>query len=235
MITYHPFGDSALLINFEQRIDPKINRKVIQWYQAIKSAKIKGTTFCSPAYCSITIGYQPHQITFNALQERIASLEIHQGAETKIRELKIPVCYDPKYALDLHQVSPKLGLTPDEVIALHTSVAYQVYMIGFLPGFTYMGTLHKKLECKRKATPRLKVPARSVGLAGLQTGIYPGEAPGGWQIIGRTPVEIFDSSKAEPYLFRPGDTVTFYSITAKEFLQMENDPAAISWSEYVLS
>lgn len=222
MNSFQPLGDSALLVNFEQRIDPAINRKVVQLYESIISAQIPGVTYCSPAYCSITIGYNFAQTSYESLCQKIEALELAAVPINKTKPTEIPVCYESVYAPDMAELQLQTGLTMNEIITMHTTPTYQVYMIGFLPGFAYMGTLPEQLKCKRKETPRLRVPARSVGLAGLQTGIYPSEAPGGWQIIGRTPWEIFDPRALLPCRFQPGDQVTFYSINGSEFLQMEN-------------
>lgn len=221
MKSFQPLGDSALLINFEQRIDPAINRKVVQLYKSIISAQIPGVTYCSPAYCSITLGYNFAHTNYESLCQKIEALEPETVATNKTKPIEIPVCYESAYAPDMEEMQLQTGLTASEIITKHTTATYQVYMIGFLPGFAYMGTLPEQLKCKRKATPRLRVPARSVGLAGLQTGIYPGEAPGGWQIIGRTPWEIFDPQVKLPCRFQPGDQVTFYSISEAEFLKMK--------------
>ncbi|MGI9544870.1 MAG: 5-oxoprolinase subunit PxpB [Cyclobacteriaceae bacterium] len=223
MMWFLPLGDSALLINFEQRIDPEINGKVIQLYKSILSAQMPEVTFCSPAYCSITVGYDLAQTDFESLRQKIKGLEVEPARSKKAKPIEIPVCYEDAYAPDMEDMELQSGLTSNEIIALHTTSVYQVYMIGFLPGFAYMGTLPEALKCKRKETPRLRVPARSVGLAGLQTGIYPSEAPGGWQIIGRTPRAIFSPLANLPCRFQPGDQVTFSSISESEFVQMETD------------
>jgi len=169
------YGDQAILINFEQKIDPAINAAVIALKKPQKEA----------------------------------------------RQLKIPVCYELPYALDLQALSDEKGISLEKIIELHTSQTYKVYMLGFLPGFTFMGKIVPALACKRKLSPRLKVPASSVGIAGFQTGIYPTTSPGGWQILGRTPLKIFDPKKENPFLFQAGDEVTFYPITSKEFLRIE--------------
>ncbi|MCL4124596.1 UNVERIFIED_CONTAM: hypothetical protein GTU68_025850 [Idotea baltica] len=136
------------------------------------------------------------------------------------RTLNIPVCYDRQFGLDLDHLAKTRGLSHSDIIRLHTGREYQVFMLGFLPGFVYLGNSHDSLVFGRRPEPRLRVPASSVGLAGNQTGIYPSEAPGGWQIIGRTPIPIFLPTNDQPFLFNPGDRVRFYDISHSEYLQI---------------
>ncbi len=214
-MTFHPFGDSALLINFEQKIDEVINARVIALAEAIEAAPILEATFITPAYCSLAVGYDPLKIGFEDFSKKIKSLtptDPSHFATKKDRVLEIPVYYSEPHCLDMSEVMQQTGLLAPEIIEWHTSVEYRVYMMGFLPGFVYLGSLPKQIYCSRKTTPRLKVPAQSVGLAGQQTGIYPSEAPGGWQIIGRTPQKIFDSGKQNPFYFMTGDIVKFYAV-----------------------
>lgn len=226
MIDFKPYGDSAILINFEQVIDKTINDKVVFISKNIENTSIPGLLYCLPAYCSITIGYDPSQIKYILLIDLIKRI-IEQKQEEKIeinaRNFLIPVCYEPPYALDLADLSSQLAISQKEIIELHYSQVYQIYMLGFLPGFPYMGILPNNLNCKRKEIPRKKVNAGSVGLAGRQTGIYPIDAPGGWQIIGRTPVPIFNQKNEFPFLFQVGDSVEFYPISINVFDNLEKD------------
>jgi inhibitor of KinA len=206
-MTIQPFGDRALLINWEQRIDPELNATVQAWQQAIEQAAFKGVAYSIPAYCSLTVVFNPLQIAFRTLAEQIQAIEIPgQSIRHTGRTLEIPVDYN---GADLPEVAQRTGLSEAEVIELHTNRPYRVYLIGFLPGFPYLGPLPEALHCPRKQTPRQSVPAGAVGLAGAQTGIYPFEAPGGWQIIGQTPLKVFDAEAQDPFLLRPGDTVIF--------------------------
>lgn len=222
-INYKPFGDSALLLEWEQKIDEAINRQVIQLSEAIIAASISGFRYTIPAYCSLTVGFDPKTLSFDLLCQEVQKLASNLIIEkrTSFRNLKIPVCYEPPYALDFDDLSLQTGLSSSEIITLHTSSVFRVYMLGFIPGFAYMGKLPNALFCTRKTTPRKKVPPLSVGLAGFQTGIYPSAAPGGWQIIGRTPQPVFDNTKSDPILFRAGDQVQFYAIDAAEFERLE--------------
>jgi KipI family sensor histidine kinase inhibitor len=213
---FKPYGDRALLIEWEQRIDPAINSAVIRLSRLIEAAKIEGVQFCIPAYCSLTVGFQPQLTDYAQLCRQIQSLSGPDAAAPTMqyapRKVTIPVCYESRYAPDLPWVSQQLGLDPEYIIHLHTHTVFRVYMLGFMPGFPYLGTLPKVLDTPRKTAPRLNVPAGSVGLAGLQTGIYPIASPGGWQIIGRTPLKIFDPEREEPFLLNAGDEVRFEAV-----------------------
>lgn len=220
-ITFHPFGDQALLLQWEQRIDPAINAEVIRLNQAIGSEQIQGVQYAIPAYCSLTIAYRPELIDYQSLCERIQALvnrkDLLQKVVSKNRQVVIPVCYEGEYAPDLKWLSQQIGLSTRQIIQLHTGTLFRVFMLGFMPGFPYLGTLPQALEAPRKTTPRLRVPAGSVAVAGLQTGIYPTASPGGWQIIGRTPRKIFDPEREEPFLLSAGDEVRFEAISPGEF------------------
>lgn len=224
-ITFHPFGSRALLIKWEQRIDPEINRQVIQLANSIEGAAIAGVQYCIPAYCSLTVGYHPEQITFPALREHIFSLATEANALSTAlappRQITIPVCYEDEFAPDIDWLSKHSGLAKEYIISLHTSTVFRVYMIGFLPGFPYMGTLPEVLNAPRKATPRKRVPPGSVAVAGLQTGIYPFESPGGWQLIGRTPLKLFDPERETPFYLQAGDEVRFQAIDRHAFFATE--------------
>lgn len=202
-----PFGDRALLINWPQQIEAEINNAVHAWKQAIETAEIKGFSYAIPAYCSLTIVYNPLIISFEALKQKLLNLEVATSNERqRKRTIEIPVVYD---GIDLPEVAEQTGLSEAEIIKLHSDRPYLVYMIGFLPGFPYLGALPDLLHCPRKRVPRQMVPSGAVGLAGAQTGIYPFEAPGGWQIIGRTKTQVFDAKAASPFLLQPGDRVIF--------------------------
>lgn len=212
-----PFGDCALLISFEKRIDEVINQEVIRLYHTLKNSGY--FTFLTPAYCSLTVGIDRSKFTISEANELIKSLASSQkdfqaGPE---RTIIIPVCYDQSFGIDLVEVAKHTETKIEEVIKIHTNTSFRVFMLGFVAGFAYMGTLPKELECPRKQTPRKSVPKGSVGLAGQQTGIYPVAAPGGWQIIGRTPLNMFDTKKDQPNLLLPGDTVRFRAIGLDEF------------------
>lgn len=213
-----PFGDSALLITFDREISELVNQEVISLYKKLQ--RIDGFQYLIPAYNSLTVGLDLKQWNFDRAAtairseyERVSKLQVAQKHET----YTIPICYESPFDIDMEEVCGHTGLSKNEIIDLHTSQTYRVYMLGFVAGFAYMGSLPEALKCTRKETPRLKVPKGSVGLAGLQTGIYPTEAPGGWQIIGQTPLEMFDFHRQETSLLKPGDYVKFRAIGSEEF------------------
>lgn len=215
--------DQAITIEFAQVISEATNSRVIALQHAIESNPFKGFIECVPAYGSLTV-YFSENISATAvrvlLSELIATVADNMDPSFLLgNQICIPVCYDPSLGVDLPWVSSHLNLSVDEIISLHTSVAYRVYMIGFIPGFPYMGTLPEKLEVPRKQTPSLKIPMGSIAIAGKQTGIYPAEVPGGWQVIGRTPLKIFDKANESCCLLKAGDLVSFQPITLEAFNQ----------------
>ena len=218
-------GDRAFLINFEQKIDPLIHAQVMRLVQQIEQASIVGIHFCIPAYCSVTVGFAPDVLNANELKDRLEfwlRSESLSSQHKSSRHLTIPVCYEDSYALDMKEMIQFKGISRQEIIQLHSSTVFTVYMLGFIPGFAYMGILPEALQCVRKSSPRLRVPKGSVGLAGFQTGIYPSEAPGGWQVIGRTPITIFDANRSQISLFQTGDQVRFQPISGSEFVMIES-------------
>ncbi len=222
MMNIQAYGDSALLINFEQKIDVKIHNLVKSYFNSIKD--IEGISYQIPAYCSITVVFDKEITDYESLKSKIEKLEIEPNtATTNDKVIEIPVCYDPEFAPDLESLASEIDLTSDEIISLHTSQTYDVFMIGFLPGFPYLGQLPKALECKRKSTPRMEVKAGSVAIAGKQTGIYPTNAPGGWQLIGQTPLKIFDALTEDGFLIKMGDKIKFKSISAKTFKTIQRN------------
>ena len=214
-----PAGDSALVVEFESRVEPAINARAIAFADAVRSAWHPGVRDVVSAFCSVTIYLDPVRTDLERLTTRLTRLAntIPGRLDRHERVLEVPVVYGGEYGPDLQEVARFGQCTVEEVVKLHTVSEYRVYMLGFLPGFAYMGRVDSRIAMPRRATPRLKVPAGSVGIGGVQTGIYPTESPGGWRLIGRTPVRPFDSERAEPFLFRPGDTVRFEPIGQREF------------------
>lgn len=186
------------------------------------------------AYHSVTVYYDPLRIRMNQRGRRTISEHVREQLTEILenidehrlpppRRIDIPVCYGEPYGPDLTEVAEHSGLQPEEVIRIHSSVEYTVYMLGFAPGFPYLGGMDERIAMPRKATPRLRIPAGSVAIAGGQTGIYPLETPGGWNVIGRTPVRLFDWRKDSPTLLKAGDIVCFRPITQAEYLRMEEE------------
>lgn len=226
----YPCGDHALTIEWEDTADLANHQKVLALCNVLSSKKITGIKDIIPAYSTVTVVYDtvallqnPSPLTvYERMCENIlaAVADGERMEESTPRQVSIPVCYDVSLAPDLLSLAESHGLSTAEVIGLHTARTYRVYMIGFLPGFAYMGTVDEKLVTPRKKTPRTLVPAGSVGIAGIQTGIYPFDSPGGWQLIGRTPLKMFDAGREQPSLLLPGAEVRFQSITLDEYHQM---------------
>ncbi|MCE7990702.1 MAG: 5-oxoprolinase subunit PxpB [Roseivirga sp.] len=217
-----PYGDNALLINLDQRIDEVVNAQVISLDEAIRH--LPGVTFTIPAYCSLTVGFDRDHTSFTELKEIISTLNLKSGVAEGQRDIyHIPVCYQDQHSPDMEGVMEFTGLTAEEIVAQHTLLPFRVFMIGFVAGFAYLGSLPKTLYCPRKTHPRKLVPEGAVGLAGYQTGIYPTDAPGGWQLIGRTPVPTFRPNKEVPALLKPGDYVQFKSVSVEEYESIEAD------------
>ena len=213
--------DQAITIEFAAEINEATNMQVIALQHAIESSPFIGFIECVPAYGSLTV-YFNEQVSATTVRSWLSDLSAqvsNTSLATEGKQISIPVCYDPSLGTDLPWVSSHLNLSLEEIISLHTSVVYRVYMIGFIPGFPYMGTLPEQLEVPRKQTPSLKIPMGSVAIAGKQTGIYPAEVPGGWQVIGRTPLRMFDPTKSPCSFLNAGDIVEFKLITLETFNQ----------------
>jgi inhibitor of KinA len=219
----YPLGESSLTVEFGSGIDEVVNLRVMNVFRRLMERPFPGFIEAVPSYSSITLHYAPLLIPGHSTRspfEYVSSqVTTYLGSpETKEqgRLVEIPVCYEDELAPDLPAVSGTTGLTMKEVIALHTASSYHIYMIGFLPGFPYMGTVDNKLHMPRKKAP-VPVTAGSVAIAGSQTGIYSLDSPGGWWVIGRTPLKIFDPFEAEPVWLRPGDRIEFHPISRHEF------------------
>ena len=216
-------GDSSLLIQFGNEISPEINQKIKATVQLMREQHIEGVLDVIPAFCSLLINYDPRVISYSEITKRMKKL---LKAETKVGEEKkkvfeIPVCYGGKYGPDLAYIAEHAGMTEEEVIALHSSKDYLIYMLGFLPGFCYLGGLDERLHTPRLATPRIKIDAGSVGIGGSQTGIYPMDSPGGWQLMGMTPVKTYDPEREVPILVEAGDYIHFVPVDEEEYLRIK--------------
>lgn len=204
-----PLGDSAILIQLGDEIDPILNQRVHALDALLQT--IPAVIETVPAYCTILVHYDPLATTYdqikNLIEEKISLLD--DSTHRPSRRLEIPVIYGDASGLDFDLVATNLALSPSELIRLHSEREYTVYMMGFTPGFPYMGILNEKLTLPRMSAPRTRVPAGSVAIAGSQTGIYPVDSPGGWHILGWTPLKLFDPMSETPFLFAPGDTIKF--------------------------
>jgi inhibitor of KinA len=214
-----PCGDSGLSVEFSDGIDRRVNDRVQRLFRYFKAESFPGIVDLNPTYRSLFIQYRPWECSFENLvllaeQGLIAPDEDLPRLAAPIR---IPVCYGGVYGPDLVEVAAFHDMTTDQVVQLHAAPEYYVYMIGFTPGFPYLGGLDGRLFTPRKKEPRKLVPAGSVGIADRQTGIYSIDSPGGWQLIGKTPFRLFDLQRSEPFLLNPGDLLQFFPITEDEF------------------
>lgn len=222
--TIFPLGDAALTIDFGNTIDEAVNAVVLRLFKQLQNLSPHVIDII-PAYGSLTVYYDAttlrskHQTAFETMKAMLEPLL--KGEENSVavqsRRIPVPVCYEKDFAMDIEELAMQKAISVEEIIRLHTAKTYRVYMIGFLPGFAYMGKVDERIALARKPQPRTKVVAGSVGIAGEQTGIYPLDSPGGWNVIGRTPLKLFDAAKEESVLLRPGDEVQFYSITEDAF------------------
>lgn len=221
-LRYRPMGDRALVVEFDEVISPEVNRRVRALSQGIEKARIPGVQEVVPAYRSFAVYYDPLTIAFDDLCLRIRKIEakLSELELPKPRVFHLPVCYGGEMGPDLPYVAEHNGLTEEEVIAIHAQETYLVYMIGFLPGFPYLGGMSPKIATPRLSEPRTKIPAGSVGIAGNQTGVYPIESPGGWRIIGRTPIKLYTPEKDPPVLLAIGDFVRFFPISLEEYQEI---------------
>lgn len=214
-----PAGDSALIVEFEERIDPDVNARTIACAEAIQAASVAGVRDVVPTYRSVAVYFDPLRTdndVLTACLEREAG-QVPTAALVARTPVRIPVCYGGDLGPDLSGVASFAGMPQVDVVRVHTGGTYRVFMLGFVPGFAYLGIVDERIAMPRHATPRVRVPVGSVGIAGVQTGVYSAETPGGWQLIGRTPVKPFDSARADPFLMKAGDTVQFYPIDRAEF------------------
>lgn len=214
-----PLGDTAITIEFGDQIDPKINARTIAFAKTVADQDWSGILNIVPTYRSVTVFFDPLQWNFSVLTKKLRTLRrLDPNATESNGSLhEIPVLYGGEWGPDLEAVAAFAGLTPAQVSTLHASIRYRVYMLGFSPGFPYLGLVPAQMAMPRRSTPRTTVPAGSVGIADRQTGIYPTATPGGWQLIGRTPIDIYPKTSADPFLLKAGDLVQFKPIDRKEF------------------
>lgn len=225
-VSIYPSGENALSVSFGDSIDLKTNTKVFMLYHTLVNNRFPYCVDIIPSYTTLTVIYdliqikKHHKSAFESVKTEVqhAIESCDWNRELNTRSVSIPVCYDSSFAPDSERLASFKKITTNQLIELHHQQNYHVFMIGFLPGFAYMGTVDKRIATPRLAKPRTQVAEGSVGIAGEQTGIYPMESPGGWNIIGRTPLKLFDRTQVEqPVLLQPGDRVQFIPITKDQF------------------
>ena len=218
--TISPVGDRAISIDFGQVIDPPINRYIRQTIERIKALQLEGIIELVPTYCALLVEYDAMQYSYSEICN-IIEPTLDEGMTDTTNELvtvvEVPTVYGGEFGPDLSFVASHNHLSEAEVISIHSGTDYLVYMLGFIPGFTYLGGMDPRIATPRLSSPRTLIPAGSVGIAGEQTGTYPSDSPGGWQIIGRTPVTMYDMSKAQTALLNAGDYVRYVPIDESEF------------------
>ncbi|OLO28677.1 kinase inhibitor [Alkalihalophilus pseudofirmus] len=226
----YPLNETAIVINFGREIDVSIHNKVKAFTSYLDQYPIMGLVEYIPSFTSVTLFYDPINVvregsigqqnsSYDVMNSKIKDIlkNLKGMYQTEKREIEIPVCYGGEFGPDLDFVAKHNNLTTEEVIQIHSGGEYLVYMIGFAPGFPYLGGMSDRIATPRKANPRMKIPQGSVGIAGKQTGVYSIETPGGWQLIGRTPLELFLPSNNPPSLLESGDIIRFKPISHKEY------------------
>jgi 5-oxoprolinase (ATP-hydrolysing) subunit B len=217
-----PSGDSAITVEFSRNIDDTANQRVLALDRALSDAPLSGVTETVPTYRSLLVHYDPSEIGFGALGEKLLALAKRPlPPPPKSRRWRIPVAYGGEHGIDLEDVAKTLNTTPDEVVARHVAGDYRVAMIGFSPGWSYLSGLEKFLHLSRRQSPRLLTPAGTISIGGVQTGIQCIAAPSGWHLLGRTPVRTYQLHREPIFLTEPGDRITFFPIDARTFAEQD--------------
>ncbi len=211
-------GDAALYCDFGNEVNKEINSKVIRYFNTLKYKKLKGVTNLSPSYNKLIITYNLSETSFNILKKEIIELEINDNKENISQKINIPICCDDEFSLDIKRLEKKFNKSKSEIIKIFLNKSYFCYMTGFVAGMPFLGDIDKTIQLNRLETPRVKVPKGSVGLTEQFCNVYTFESPGGWNIIGNTPINIFNpSDHNKPNLINPGDEVKFYEIQKNEY------------------
>jgi len=232
-------GETGLVVELGNKIDPKVNTRVHELSQLIQTKYSHLIETVIPTYCSLLVFFDPLQIARNELIQKIkdivATMPEEQSEATGSKTVVVPTLYGGEAGPDIEIVAKHNNLDIEEVIHIHSSVAYRIYMLGFTPGFPYLGGMSEKIAAPRLKTPRTRIPAGSVGIAGTQTGVYPIESPGGWQLIGRTPLKVFNPSAQQPFLYAAGDFLQFEPISALEYIRIQQEVAQGSFCPRTIS
>ena len=220
-----PCGDKAMLVVLGDTIDEVINNNVNALVDKLRVKQVPGVGELIPTFNSLLINYAPTIITYRDLCTIVRELaeDVNSAGEGRSRLLRIPCCYGGHFGPDMDFAVKHTGLTKEEIIALHSAPVYKVFMLGFLPGFVYLGGLDPRLELPRLNTPRLAIPRGAVGIGGKQTGVYPLQSPGGWQLLGATPLEFYDPQRPDPILCRAGDRIVFEPITSCDYYDIRQE------------
>jgi len=211
-------GDAAIYCDFGNNVNKEINSKVIKYFSALKEKNIKGITNLSPSYNKLIISFDLNETNYEDLKKVILDLKLNVKIENQFQKINIPICCDDEFSIDIERIEEKFQKSKSEIINLFLNKNYFCYMTGFIAGMPFLGDIDQKIQLDRLETPRVKVPKGSVGLTGQFCNIYTFESPGGWNIIGKTPLEIFNSTnEKKPNLISPGDQVKFYEIKKEEY------------------
>lgn len=218
-----PVGDAALLAEFGREVNSRINARVRALTDAVLAADFEWLQDVVPAFASLLICFDKRRVAYAEVQAAVQALlaDLPEGADEEKRVWLVPVCYEGEFAPDMADMERLCGLSRDEIVAIHSGRDYQIYMLGFLPGFPYLGGLDERIHAARLDSPRVKIEPGSVGIGGAQTGIYPCASPGGWRLIGKTPSVLYDPGRDEPIVYQAGDYIRFYPISAAEFAELE--------------
>jgi len=221
--TFLQNGDGALTVQFQKEISKEVNASVTALASLVQDEGIEGVVELIPTFTSLTVLYDCTVIKSKNLKKKLDALisKITIGGKSAVKVWDIPVCYDDEFALDIENVCSHTGLSKEEIVNIHTSKPYLIYMLGFLPGFAYLGGMDERLFTPRLQNPRLEIFKGAVGIGGEQTGIYPIASPGGWQLIGKTPVSVYDPDAEKPILYDAGDYIQFVSVSKTEYDEIE--------------
>ena len=212
-------GDSALVVEFGNKIDEQINAYVHALAEKIEQQHMDGVIEVVPTFRSVLIYYDMYSFSYQEMEKKMIRVaqELQEDGKMVKKIIKIPCCYGARFGQDLADMEKITGLSRDEIIEIHSSVDYKIYMLGFLPGFVYLGGMDKRIEAPRLKEPRVKINKGAIGIGGSQTGIYPMDSPGGWRLIGATPVELYNPDRKEPILLKAGEYIRFVPISLTDY------------------